>query len=293
MALHLRLASCALAFSLASAVAAAQTPSTPAGADRQTPDDPHAGHVMEPAAERPPAADLPPFIPRPTDEDRRAAFPDVGGHHAAHDRAVHAFVLLDRIEWQRNGPVNRADADVTGWVGRDLDRLWFRVDGHGGAQIESATGQLFYGRRLFRWWDAVAGVRQDAGVGPARTWAAVGLQGLAPYWFEVEATLYVGSGGRTQARLEAEYDLRITNRLIVQPLASLQIGSTADPERRLGAGLSATETGVRVRYLVRREFAPYVGVTWNHAYGDTARLTRAAGEPTSAARFVTGVRAWF
>ncbi|MGE0450204.1 MAG: copper resistance protein B [Vicinamibacterales bacterium] len=279
-----------------------QTPDPPA---RQTA-DPHAGHGTDPHAahtsgqeeqsERAaPAAELPPFIPRLTDEDRRAAFPDVGSHHAAHDSTPHAFVLLDRLEWQAGRAGARGvDADLTGWYGGDLDRLWFRADARAsGSRFETAQAHLLYGRRLFRWWDAVAGVRQDVGPGPSRTWAALGLQGLAPYWFEVEATVYVGAGGRILGRFEAEYDLRLTNRLIVQPMGRMELGSRADVERGVGAGLSTTEAGVRLRYLVRRELAPYIGVALNRSYGGTADFARTAGDPSAHTQLVAGVRAWF
>ncbi len=126
-----------------------------------------------------------------------------------------------------------------------------------------AQVHLLYGRAIARWWDIVAGVRQDARPGPSRTWAAVGVQGLAPYWFEVEATAYVGEGGRTRARVEVEYELLLTNRLVLQPLLELEIYGKADPETGLGAGLSRTETGVRLRYEIRRELAPYVGISWD------------------------------
>ena len=129
--------------------------------------------------------------------------------------------------------------------------------------------------------------------GPAQSWLAVGIQGLAPYWFEVEATAYLGAGGRTAARLEAKYELLFTNRLVLQPLVELNLYGKTNAERRIGAGLSSFDAGLRVRYEFRREFAPYVGVTWRDTFGDTSRFAEAAGEPTGGLRVVAGLRLWF
>jgi copper resistance protein B len=119
------------------------------------------------------------------------------------------------------------------------------------------------------------------------------VQGLAPYWFEVEATAYVGASGRTHARFEVEYELRLTNRLVLQPLLETEIFGKSDPERGVGAGLSTTDAGFRLRYEFKREVAPYIGVTWRNKWGQTADFAEAAGEETGGARFVTGVRLWF
>lgn len=246
-------------------------------------------------ASAPPASppqQLPPFIPPLTDDDRKAAFPDVHGH-TVHDNAVHYFVLADQLEWQSvdGGGLN---LDTKGWIGRDRDRLWFRAEGdREGDDIGEAEAHVLYGRQFSRWWDVVGGIRQDFEPGPAQTWAAIGVQGLAPYWFEVEATAYLGASGRTHARLEVEYELLLTNRLVLQPLVEVELFGKSDPERGIGAGLSTTEAGVRLRYEFRREFAPYVGVVWNRKYGGTADFARAAGEEVGGARFVTGLRLWF
>ena len=129
--------------------------------------------------------------------------------------------------------------------------------------------------------------------GPAQTWAAFGVQGLAPYWFDIEATGYVGASGRTHARFEVEYELLFTNRLVLQPLFEAELVGKSDPERGVGAGLSTTDLGFRLRYEIRREFAPYLGITWSNKWGKTADFAEAAGEDTGGARFVTGLRLWF
>ena len=265
-------------------------PATHANAQTPVAKDPHVGHSQSPPTEPTP---LPSFIPRLTDEDRRAAFPDVESH-AVHDRAINSFILLDQVEGLTAGPRTDFGLDVTGWIGRDRDRLWFRgeADSDNG-RVGDAQVHLLYGRQISRWWDVVGGVRQDFRPGPTQTWAAFGVQGLAPYWFEVEATGYVGSDGRTHARFEVDYDLLLTNRLIAQPLAEIELFGRSDPERGVGAGLSTTDIGLRVRYEIRREFAPYAGIVWRNKWGTTADLADAAGERTGGARFVTGVRLWF
>lgn len=240
----------------------------------------------------PPAAPLPDFIPPVTDADRAAAFPDVMGH-AVHDDAVNYFLLFDQLEWQTGAGASGLGWDTRGWIGNDRTRAWFRAEGarHDG-RTSDAQFHAFVGRRLFRWWDVVAGVRQDLRPGPAQTYAAIGVQGLAPQWFEVEATAYLGAAGRTHLRLETEYELLITNRLVLQPLVELEIYGKADPARRIGTGLSTVDAGVRLRYEFRREWAPYVGVTWQRSYFGTATRAAAAGEATRGARLVAGMRVW-
>jgi len=243
------------------------------------------GHAQQPA----PQETVPPL----TDEDRQAAFPDLEGH-TTHDRKVNYFILFDQLEWQRDRHATIANWDNKGWIGGDVHRAWFRTEGETeDGHLEEAEAHLLYGRSFSRWWDFVAGVRQDFRPGPAQSWAAFGIQGLAPYWFEVEATGYVGAGGRFHARLEVEYELLITTRLIVQPLAEIELFSKSDSRRSIGAGLSTLETGVRLRYEVRREFAPYLGVVWNSKFGDTADFARAVGGEIRATRFVAGIRTWF
>ncbi len=259
--------------------------------EKPAPPAPAGGHDHAHHAPAPPP-DLPAFIPPLTDEDRKAAFPDVEGH-AVHDRAITTFVLVDQLEWQAGEGPDVVSWDSKGWVGGDRNRFWFRTEGErGDGRLEHGEVHLLYGRAVARWWDVVAGVRQDIRPGPAQTWAAIGLQGLAPYWFEVEATAYVGAGGRTHFRFETEYDLLLTNRVILQPLVEVQVYGKADPERDIGAGLSSADAGVRLRYEVRRELAPYVGVSWSRKFFGTADRARAAGERTAGARFVVGLRFW-
>ena len=236
-------------------------------------------------------ADLPTFIPRLTDEDRKAAFPDVGGH-PVHD-PIRYFVLFDQLEWQASDEGGGVNVDATAWYGRARNRLWLRLEGSSDSgRVDEAAAHVLFGRQISRWWDLVAGIRQDVDPGPAQTWAAVGLQGLAPYWFQIDATGYVGASGRTQLRGEVEYELLLTNRLVLQPRAEANVFGQSDPERGIGAGLESTEFGLRLRYELRRELAPYVGVGWRNRWGETADLAEASGESTGGVRLVVGLRFW-
>jgi copper resistance protein B len=274
-------------------VVAAQHADHPPPKPAQSQPQPTPPDTVDHSQHQKPASELPAFIPPITEEGRKAAFPDVEGH-PAHDRALHSFVLFDQLEWQSVAGGTGINIDSKGWVGRDRDRLWFRAEGDGeDGDVGEAQAHLLYGRQFSRWWDLVAGVRQDFRPGPSRTWAAVGVQGLAPYWFEVELTAYLGSEGRTHFRGEVEYELLLTNRLVLQPLFEVELFGKSDPEREIGAGLSTTEAGFRLRYEFRREFAPYLGVTWNNKFGKTADFAEAAGEDTGGARVVAGLRLWF
>jgi len=266
---------------------AAQAP-TPPPTPASTED--HSAHQAP--ATRPAAVELPAFIPAVTDPDREAAFPEVQGH-GVHDNAVNYFVLFDQLEGQGGDGLGGVSWDTKGWVGQDRNRLWFRAEGErAGGRFDQAQTNLLYGRAISRWWEATAGVRLDTLPDTPRTALAVGVQGLAPYWFEVEASAYVETSGRTHVRVETEYELLLTNRLVLQPLIEFEIYGRGDPERRIGTGLSTGELGLRLRYEFRREFAPYVGVVWNRKFFGTADLAQAAGDRISGARVAVGVRLW-
>ena len=232
-------------------------------------------------------------VPVLTDADRKAAFPPDLHGHATHDRQWHYMVLFDQLEWKGRGNGGFA-LENTSWIGGDVDRVWIRAEAESDdGRLENATAHGLWGHSFSRWWDVVAGVRQDFRPGDPQTWAAVGIQGLAPQWFEVQATGYLGTGGRTQARFEAEYDLLLTNRLILQPLLEAELNGKSDPERGLGAGLSSIEGGLRLRYEFRRELAPYLGLTWERKFFGTADRAREHGDEVSSARLAFGVRTWF
>lgn len=255
------------------------------------PAEDHSAHraQQEPAAARQPDEPLPAV----TDADRLAAFPPGLDGHAVHDRAFMTFVLVDQLEW-KGGESGGINLESTSWFGGDINRLWVRAKGESEeGTLEKASVDALWGHSFSRWWDIVGGIRQDVRPGDPQTWAAIGIQGLAPMWFEIEATGYVGAGGRTHARFEAEYDLLLTNRLVLQPLLEVDVYGKADPARGLGAGISSIESGVRLRYEIRRELAPYVGITWDRKLFGTADIARSDGGDVSKVRLALGLRTWF
>ena len=232
-------------------------------------------------------------IPPLTDADRAAVYNAPGGH-VVHDSGINSLFVINQLEWQGSDDGRAVGWDGKGWMGGDIDRLWLRTEGERAkGKTEKAEVQALWGHAISPWWDVVAGMRQDFKPGDSQSWAAFGLQGMALYNFEAEATLFVGEGGQTAARLEGDYDILLTNRLVLQPTAEANFYGKNDPGRGIGSGLAQTEVGVRLRYEIRREFAPYVGVTWNRAYGQTAEYARDEGEDRSEVRWVLGVRLWF
>ena len=185
--------------------------------------------------------------------------------------------------------------DGAGWFGGDIDRLVVKTEGEGGLgdRVEAAEVQALYSRALDPYWNLQAGVRQDLGAGAKRTYAALGVEGLAPYWFDVEGTLFLSDKGDVLARAEAWYDQRITQRAILQPRVELNLAAQDMPGSRIGAGLSTAELGLRLRYEIHREFAPYVGLAWERRYGATARYARSDGDTTGGVSLALGVRASF
>ncbi len=214
---------------------------------------------MSRAARQPPAQAAPSQsrtpIPVPTEADRRAAFPPLEGHKV-HDSALNSFFLLDQLEYQEADDGSALAWDASGWIGGDINRLWLRSEGERlDGKTEDAEVQALFGHAIGPWWDLVAGVRQDFKPGSPQTWAAFGVQGLALYDFEAEVTAFLGENGQSALRLEGEYDILLTNRLILQPSAEVNLYGRNDPARGIGSGLADSELGLRLRYEIRREFA--------------------------------------
>lgn len=209
------------------------------------------------------------------------------------DSARHGMVLLDQFEWSRNDGNDVLSWDGHAWYGGDYHKLWLKFEGESVDSEQEGRTELLWDRNFSRWWSLQTGVRHDFGEGPSRTWAAFGVQGLAPYWFEIDAAVYVGEQGRTAARFAAEYELLLTQRLILQPEFEVNLYGKDDSRNALGSGLADTQLGLRLRYEIRREFAPYVGVAWSNRYGRTADLARAAGRDSDELQWVMGIRAWF
>jgi copper resistance protein B len=204
-------------------------------------------------------------------------------------------ILIDRLEVQarkgRDGFAWEGDA----WFGGDYDKLWLKSEGEGeiGGRLESAEVQALWSRAIRPFFDLQVGVRHDVRPRPDLTHLAVGIQGLAPYWFEIDAAAFLSTKGDLTARFEAEYDQRITNRLFLQPRVEFDLAAQDVPEVGIGSGLSSAELGLRLRYQFVPEFAPYVGVGYERSFGDTARFARTAGEDAGSWSFLVGLRAWF
>lgn len=231
-------------------------------------------------------------IPPLTDAERAAAFPDIAGHD--HGKTIHSFFLLDKLEAFDTDPGNGLSWEGVGWIGSDTNRLWLRSEGErADDETESAGLEVLYGRSISPWWDFVVGVRHDFKPGASQSFAAFGVQGLAPQKFEVEATGYVGERGQTAARFEVEYDLLFSGRLILQPAIEANLYGKTDPTRGIGSGLSSAEVGLRLRYEFTRKFAPYIGVVYERAFGNTADLRRNDFERVDDTRIVIGFRTWF
>jgi len=213
-----------------------------------------------------------------------------------HDNTVLTKVMVDRLERRDASPEDFTYWEAQAWAGGDINKLWLKTEGARlNGKTEDAELEAYYSRAVAAFWDFQVGARHDFSIEdtPARNWLGIGFKGLAPYRFEVDATLYAGTKGRSAARLKAEYDLLLTQRLVLMPEAEFNLYGKADPERGLGSGLTDSAVTLRVRYEFAREFAPYVGVTWENKYGGTADQARAAGAPTHDTQYVVGVRAWW
>jgi len=210
------------------------------------------------------------------------------------DRATFGRFAFDRLEHVAGDGRSATAWSAQGWLGGDLDKLWFRSEGeHRGGAFEQADVELSWSHAIAPFWDGQIGVRRDIGRGPDRSWAALGVHGLAPYWFEWSATAYVGEQGRTALRVEAEYELLLTQRWVLQSRVEFNAYGKDDPAARIGSGLSDAAFGLRLRYEIRREFAPYVGVEWSRRFGRSADFARADGESAGEMQWVAGIRVWF
>ena len=214
---------------------------------------------------------------------------------AMSDHAKEGMLLIDQLEYAHDNHGNNAVfLDGEFWYGEDFNKLWVKFEGEQArGKLEDLRTEALWGHAVSAYWNTQLGVREDFGEGPNRTWAAFGVQGLAPYWFDTEATLYVGQNGRTAARFQFEYEELITQRVVLQPKFEVNMYGKDDPQRGIGSGLSDAELGLRLRYEFKREFAPYVGVVWRQRFGRTADLFRAQGEPAGDLQFVAGIHFWF
>ena len=210
------------------------------------------------------------------------------------DEHIFHSILVDRLEAARSRDRTTGQYDLMASIGRDYERAVLKAEGDvEDSRLQEARTELLWGHAVAAYWNTQLGVRHDGGAGPSRTWLAFGVQGLAPYWFEVDVAAYVGDERRSALRLDVEYELLLTQKLILQPRVEANLYGKRDAERGLGAGLSDLTAGVRLRYEIRREFAPYVGIEWAGKFGRTADYAQAAGEDAKEARFVAGLRFWY
>lgn len=220
---------------------------------------------------------------------RRALFKEHGG-------GTSYFLLGDRLEYQSNDGSPTLLFDGQGWWGTDRNKLWIKseieYDLEGG-RFEEAELQALWSRPFARYFDFQAGVRHDFQNGAERTFGVIGVQGLAPYWFELDTAIFVSGEGDISARIEAEYELLITQRLVLQPRTELNFAVQSVEEAGVGSGLSTAEVGLRLRYMFTPQFAPYVGVNWVRSVGEAADFARANGDGAGAVSLVAGVRLWF
>ncbi len=202
------------------------------------------------------------------------------------------FNRLERV-YTKDGTAAAYDAQAR--FGRDYDRLVIKAEGEvSEGKLHEARTEVLWGHAIAPFWDTQLGLRYDSGgTAPQRTWLALGLQGLAPYWFEVDAVAYLGENGKTAFRLGGEYEILLTQKLILQPRAEVNFYGQDDAAREIGAGLANGVAGLRLRYEINRQFAPYIGVERSSKFGKTADMARDAGAETANTLWVAGVRVWF
>ncbi|WP_235362822.1 copper resistance protein B [Brevundimonas diminuta] len=280
-----------------------------------TPADPHAGHDMSVARGGP---NIPTSVDavggRMVETPPPAAARSAPAHAAdlLFDPAVMAAsrkqllvengdirstaVLIDSIEASFGDGADGYSWGAQGWTGGDINRFWWKTEGEGeiDGKLHEAEVQALYSRAIAPFWDVQAGVRQDFRPdGDDTTHLTVGVQGVAPYWFEMSAAAFLSTEGDLTAHAEAEYDQRITQKWILQPAIEVALSASDIPELEIGSGLTSVTAGLRLRYEIRKEFAPYVGVEWTRSLGDTADYAKARGQDPEDTRFVVGIKAWF
>jgi copper resistance protein B len=213
---------------------------------------------------------------------------------------VYSLLRFDQLEYRSNAGPDTFRWDTQGWIGGDYNKLWFKTEGDQELNSNSSGEtevQLLYSRLVSSFWDFQVGLRYDQLYGPSaapwRLFSVLGFEGLAPYWFEVEPFLFISEEGDVSARLTGTYDVLLTQRLIAQPRFELNVAAQEVERFGVGEGVNDIELGLRLRYEIWREFAPYVGVSWLRRLGDTADITRREGGVVDNLAFVVGIRLWF
>jgi copper resistance protein B len=209
---------------------------------------------------------------------------------------VVGHLLFNQLEGRTDGPGTEFRWDGEAWIGTDMSRLWVKSEGVvEDGSMSDGDHEFLYDRPIprMRYFDLQAGVRTDLDSGPQRVWGAVGVEGLAPDFLQLETTFYFRDQGHIAGKVAASYDLKVTQRLVAQPQVEMNFYSKPDPARGLGTGLTDIDTAIRLRYEVRRKFAPYIGFAYTNQFGDTAADAKRSAEAVSHQRFVFGLRTWY
>ncbi len=214
------------------------------------------------------------------------------------DSQIFWFLLFDQLEYQVNENENIFNWDITGWVGGDYQKLWIKSEGD--VSLDDGNGkaelQLLYGKQISPYFDFQAGLRYDqlyGDEGNSRGFAVIGIQGLAPYFFEIDGSLFISHKGDVSARFKAEYELFLSQRVVLQPRVETNLAIQEVEEFGVGSGFNDLELGLRLRYEISREFAPYIGISWEKLFGKTAEFAEEEGESSDEVKFVTGLRLLF
>lgn len=212
------------------------------------------------------------------------------------DDELFTLVKINQLEYRVQDGNDALAWEAQGRIGNDDNKLTLKTEGEyvlNADELESAEFQLLYQRLISDFFDAQIGIRQDIKPDPSRTYGVIGVNGLAPQWFEVDASFFVSNKGDTSVRLEAEYDILFTQRLVLEPSAELNIAFSDDRPTGVGAGVSDIELGLRLRYEIEREVAPYFGVNWERKLGKTSDFARDEGEDSNVLSVVAGIRIFF
>ncbi|WP_411291053.1 copper resistance protein B [Sphingorhabdus sp.] len=266
--------------------------------------DPHAGHDMSAGAAEMTPMDEVGNVPAPAPPGDHAADAIFGSDIMARSRKELAYevggmgyslVTIDLLEVgvQKGSESYRFEGEA--FTGGNINRFGIKFEGEGafGERIDDLELQALYSRAIAPYWNLQAGVRYDLKPDPSRTYLVAGVEGIAPYWFKVNAAGFVSNKGEVRARLEASYDQRITQSLILQPRIEANVAFQDIRAIGVGSGLTDFEAGLRLRYEIEQEIAPYIGVEWRKQTGATARFSRVAGEDPETISLVAGIRIWF
>lgn len=250
----------------------------------------YTGHEMDMAGMQ--GGSAPADARDPDYSDGHAHGPMVGMDMA--DDAPIGMLLIDRLEYFDARSGEGGAIDTQAWYGVDRDKLWLKAEGDysEGTWLNLRT-EVLWNLAVSAYWNMQVGIRNDSGLGPDRQWLAFGFEGLAPYWFDVDATAYLGPSGRSSFRLDVEYELLLTQRVFLQPSFETNLYGQDDVARGIGSGLSDAQLGLRLRYELRREFAPYIGIVIERKFGRTADIARSDGEPVYDPQVVVGLHMWF